>query len=85
MEDKLSLGEISLAFTVAFAAVIFAIVLTYVGTGKGKKVKEQTVIEDDYKLETYKDDKTGITMLIFKDELGEVIYCQPVVMEMETK
>lgn len=85
MEDKLSLGEISLAFTVAFAAVIFAIVLTYVGTGKGKKVKEQTVIEGDYKLETYKDDTTGITMLIFRDKLGDVIYCEPVVMELESR
>ena len=83
MEDKLSLGEISLAFTVAFAAVIFAIVLTYVGTGKGKKVKEQ--IETDYKLETYKDDTTGITMLIFRDKLGDVIYCEPVVMELESR
>lgn len=83
MEDKLSLGEISLAFTVAFAAVIFAIVLSYVGTGKGKKAKEK--IETDYKLETYKDDTTGITMLIFRDKLGDVIYCEPVVMELESR
>lgn len=83
MEDKLSLGEISLAFTVAFAAVIFAIVLTYVGTGKGKEAKEK--IETDYKLETYKDDTTGITMLIFRNKLGDVIYCEPVVMELESR
>ena len=85
MEDNLSLGEVMLLFSIVFAAVILAIVLTYVGADKGKKVKEQTVIKGDYKLETYKDDTTGITMLIFRDKLGEVIYCQPVVMEMETK
>jgi hypothetical protein len=46
---------------------------------------KQNKKKQEYKFETYYDQDTGITMRIFKDGLGDVLYCEPIEAEMEVK
>ena len=47
--------------------------------------KQEDKKKETYELETYYDEDTGISMLIFKDKLGDVLYCEPVEVEMEER
>lgn len=47
--------------------------------------KQEDKKKEMYELETYYDEDTGINMLIFKDKLGDVLYCEPVEVEMEER
>lgn len=38
-----------------------------------------------YEMEMWHDNDTGITMRIFKDKTGDVLYCEPVEVEMEER
>jgi hypothetical protein len=46
---------------------------------------KQNKKKQEYKFETYYDQDTGITMRIFKDGLGDVLWCEPIEAEMEVK
>ena len=39
----------------------------------------------NYEVEIWHDDDTNLTMRIFKDKDGEVLYCEPVEVEMEER
>lgn len=41
--------------------------------------------KETYNVEIYHDEDTGITYSILKDELGDVLYCEPVEVEMEER
>lgn len=47
--------------------------------------KQEDKKKETYELETYYDEDTGINMLIFKDKVGDVLYCEPVEVEMEER
>ena len=49
------------------------------------QLKKEDKPQSEYELETWQDESTGVTMLIFKDQLGDVVYCEPLQMEMEGK
>lgn len=42
-------------------------------------------LKQEYEFETYYDQDSGITMRIFKDGLGDVLWCEPIETEMEVK
>lgn len=50
----------------------------WIASGDSDKQKKQ-----EYEFETYYDEDSGITMRIFKDGLGDVLWCEPIEAEME--
>ena len=60
------------------------IILVIIGVFSLAK-QEDPEPKQDYNLELYKDEQTGITMRIFTDKMGDILYCEPVTSEMEVK
>ena len=58
------------------------IILVIIGVFSLAK-QEDPEPKQDYNLELYKDEQTGITMMIFTDKMGDVIYCEPVVVDIK--
>lgn len=58
------------------------IILVIVGVFSLAK-QEDPEPKQDYNIELYKDEQTGITMLIFTDKMGDVVYCEPVVVDIQ--
>lgn len=51
--------------------------------GMSRDSDKQNKKKQEYKFETYYDQESGITMRIFKDGLGDVLWCEPIESEME--
>ena len=49
------------------------------------KLEDKKENKGEYSFEIYHDNDTGITMRIFKDKMGDVLYCEPIEAEMEVK
>lgn len=58
------------------------IILVIIGVFSLAK-QEDPEPKQDYNLELYKDEQTGITMMVFTDKMGDVIYCEPVVVDIK--
>ena len=64
---------------------MFCIIILYLfglwnTSGDSDKQKKQ-----EYEFETYYDRDTGITMRIFKDGLGDVLWCEPIEADKESE
>ena len=55
------------------------------GISISMKLEDKKENKGEYSFEIYRDKDTGITMRIFKDKMGDVLYCEPVTSEMEVK
>lgn len=53
------------------------------GISISMKFEDKKENKGEYSFEIYHDNDTGITMRIFKDKMGDVLYCEPVTSEME--
>lgn len=51
--------------------------------GMSRDSDKQNKKKQEYEFETYYDEDSGITMRIFKDGLGDVLWCEPIESEME--
>lgn len=72
--------DILVGFIVAIIIIMMALKLSSVAKEKIADDKS-----DGYQMETYYDKDTGITMMIFKDKVGDVIYCEPITSEIERR
>ena len=62
--------------------ILSIIILVIIGVFSFAK-QEDPEPKQDYNLELYKDEQTGITMMVFTDKMGDVIYCEPVVVDIK--
>lgn len=78
MEKNEFLSDILAGLFIAILAFIFALsyiwfAFNYFSTDDNKP---------NYEVEIWHDDDTNLTMRIFKDKTGDVLYCEPVEVEM---
>lgn len=60
---------------------VLILVLLFFCLSLAFKNKSGTDKKDEYSMELWKDPESGVTMRIFKDGLGDVLYCEPVEVE----
>lgn len=63
--------------------IIFLMIMCVFFAFRMESYKDKAKQKETYNVEIYHDKDTGITMLIFKDKLGDVLYCEP--LEAEVK
>jgi hypothetical protein len=64
-----------------FALMIIAFL--FVGCLVVKKDNETKRLKNQYECETFIDEQTGQTFYILKDKLGDVLYCEPMKVELK--
>lgn len=71
--------------TYSFFAFVVLGLFVLIGVAFNSSSNADNKKRNEYYFETYYDDESGIKMRIFKDGLGDVLYCEPITTEIEGK
>lgn len=77
--------DIFIILAYSFLAFVILGLFVLIGVAFNSSSNADNKKRNEYYFETYYDKGSGIKMRIFKDGLGDVLYCEPITTEIEGK